>query len=201
MPYRGLKAEVAAGHIGAVVGIAARRDRTGAIAQHYSHVHPAFLTAVHDIDLILWLTGSNWTRVRALEHRQPGRPQPDILWAQGELNSGALVTISTAYPHPAEGTIATSDRIEVYGTEGVAVVDLSVPIVAVHAKSRIVPDWLIGPSDGSGAFGTEIAHFCECLRAGRSSDVVSIDHAVEGIRIADAIVRSAADGGNDVWLS
>ncbi len=200
LPYRSLKAEVAAGRIGAVVGIAARRDRSGAVAQHYSDVHPAFLTAVHDIDLILWLTGSHWTRVRALEHRQPGRPQPDILWAQGELRSGALATISTAYLHPADGPVATSDRIEVYGTDGVAFVDLSVPIVAVNTKSPIVPDWLFGPPDGSGAFGSEIAHFCECLRAGRPSDIVSIDDAVEGIRIADAIVRSAANGGIDVWL-
>lgn len=200
LPYRSLKAEVASGRIGEVVGIAARRDRSRAIAERYRHVHPALLTAVHDIDLTLWLTGSRVTRIRALEHRRPDRPQPVIVWAQAVLASGALATISTAYLHPADGPMATSDRIEVYGTDGVAVVDLSVPVLALHATPGPVADWLIGPADGSGAFGDEIAHFCACLRDGRPSDIVSIDDAVAGIRIADAMVRSAAADGEDVWL-
>lgn len=200
LPYRGLKAEVASGRIGEVIGIAARRDRPRAIAEHYRHVHPAFLTAVHDIDLALWLTGSRVIRVRALEHRQPGRPQPDIFWAQAVLASGALATIATAYLLPGDGPLATSDRIEVYGTEGIAVVDLSVPVLAVHAKPGPVVDWLIGPADGSGAFGDEIAHFCACLRDGRPSNIVTINDAVAGIRIADAMVRSVAADGGDIWL-
>src|SRR5262249_9668572 len=143
--------------------------------EHYSHIHPAFLTAVHDIDLVLWLTGSRAIRVRALEHRRPGEVAPDMVVAHVVLASGALVTINTVYCYPTTGALVTSDRIEVFGTEGVAVVDLSVPALTVHGTPTGYPDWTIDAPDGSGAFLAEIAHFCECLRARSGSDVVTID--------------------------
>jgi predicted dehydrogenase len=112
-----------------------------------------------------------------------------------------VANISTAYLYPATGVIATSDRIEVHGDAGVAIVDLSVPTLTVHAQATTYPDWQIEAPDGSGAFGAQIAHFLECVRRGRPSDIVSIDDALEGIRIADAIVRSAAADGADIWLT
>ena len=198
LPYRALHAEITGGRIGKVVGIAARRDRNRQIADHYGHVHPALLTAVHDIDLILWLTRSKVISVRALEHRDSDREHPDLIWALAKLESGVIATISTAYLHPADGPVATSDRFEVYGTSGVAAVDLSVPVFSVNTSPVFIPDWLLGPSDGSGAFGTEVAHFCDCVRSGRPSDVVTIGDALEGIRTATAMIRSAASGGIEV---
>lgn len=199
-PYRALRAEVAAGRIGDVVAIAARRDRTRTVAEHYAHVHPAFLTAVHDIDIILWLIGSKARRVRALERRSSPGGQADLVWAQVEFESGVLASISTAYLHPPDGA-ATSDRLEVYGSLGVAVVDLSAPSLVIRAEGPdAAPDWLYEPPDGGGAFGAEIAHFADCLRSGTSSNVVSVDDALEGVRIADAVVRSAASDGQDIWL-
>ncbi len=199
-PYRALKDRVAAGEIGDVLAISARRDRTLAIARHYAHIHPIFLTAIHDIDQILWLTGSRFVRVRALEHRAIDHGQADIAWAQGELASGAIASISVAQVHPEGSLLTNSDRIEVYGSKGVAVIDVSTPLVTVRAAHTYAPDWLLEPEDGTGAFGAEIAHFCDCLRRGKPSDVVSIDDAVAGIRVADAIVRSTLGNGADVWL-
>ncbi len=201
LPYRALRDEVRAGRIGQIVGIAARRDRSRLIADHYARVHPAFLTAVHDIDLVLWLTGDRPDRVRALERRSVADRGPDLIWAQIELDSGVLVSVATTYLHPADGPMQNSDRFEVYGTAGVADVDLSTPVLTVHASPTETPDWLIGPADGSGAFGDEIAHFLACIRDGRPSDVVSVDDAVEGIRIADAMVRSASAGGREISLN
>ena len=200
LPYRALRDEVRAGRIGQIVGIAARRDRSRLVADHYAHVHPAFLTAVHDIDLVLWLTGARGDRVRALERRSVADRGPDLIWAQIELDSGVLASVATTYLHPAVGPMQNSDRFEVYGTAGVADVDVSIPLVTVHGSPTSSPDWLIGPADGSGAFGDEIAHFLACIRYGRPSDVVSVDDAVEGIRIADAMVQSASAGGREISL-
>jgi len=198
LPYRALRDEVISGRIGTVVAIAARRDRNRKIADHYGHVHPALLTAVHDIDLMYWITGSKVTNVRALEHAQGNRQHADLIWALAKFDSGVIATISTAYLHPAEGPVATSDRFEVYGTAGVGAVDLSVPLLSINTTPTVIPDWLLAPSDGTGAFGAEIAHFCDCLRSGRASNVVSVREAVEGIRVADAMMRSAASGGQEV---
>jgi predicted dehydrogenase len=193
-PHRALRNEVLAGRLGRILAISARRDRTRAIADAYARVHPALLTAVHDIDQVLWLTGSRVVRVRALEVRRPERPQPDLVWAQLELASGVAATVATAMLHPAGGSVATSDRLEVYGSDGVASIDLSDPLVSMHTDPPAILDWMLEPPDGGGAFGAEIGHLCACLRAGRPSEVISPDEALHGIRVAEAIVRSAADG-------
>jgi predicted dehydrogenase len=193
-PYRRLHDEVAGGRVGSVVGVSARRDRTRAIHEHYAHVHPAFLTCVHDIDLALWVTGSRVTRVRAMEHRAPGDPQPDILWAHAELASGAIASFATAYLHPSDVAVPTSDRFEVYGTQGVGVVDLTVPTLTVHAGLTMAPDWLIGLGDGTGAVLEEVRHFTDRLAGRTTTEVVTVDDALHGIRVADAIVRAASSG-------
>lgn len=193
-PYRRLHDEVAGGRIGTVVGVSARRDRTRAVHEHYAHVHPAFLTCVHDIDLVLWLTGSRVTRVHAMEHRAPGDPQPDILWAHAELASGAIASFATAYLHPSDVAVPASDRFEAYGTQGVAVVDLTVPMLTVHAGPTTAPDWLIGLEDGTGAVLEEVRHFTDRLAGRTTMEVVTVDDALHGIRVADAIVRSGSSG-------
>ena len=76
--------------------------------------------------------------------------------------------------------------------------DMSVPTVSFNTTPPFISDWLLAPSDGTGAFGTELAHFCDCVRAGRASDVISVSEAVEGIRDATAMMRSAAAGGEEV---
>jgi len=194
-PYRRLHDEVAAGRVGTVVGVSARRDRTRAIHERYRHVHPALLTCVHDIDLALWVTGSRVTRVRAVEHRAPGDPQPDIVWAHAQLRSGAIASFATAYLHPSDVAVPASDRFEVYGTDGVAVVDLTVPTLTVHAGPTTAPDWLIGLGDGTGAVLEEVRHFTDRLAGRTSTEVVTVEDALHGIRVADAIVRAAATGG------
>jgi predicted dehydrogenase len=193
-PHLALRREVVDGRLGRVLAISARRDRTRAIADAYARVHPALLTAVHDIDQVLWLTGSHVVRVRALEARRPERPQPDAVWAQLELGSGVIATVATAMLHPAGSDVATSDRLEVYGTDGVAVLDPTDPVVSVHTDPPTILDWILEPPDGGGAFGAEIGHFLACLRAGQPSKVVTPDEALHGIRVAHAIIRSAADG-------
>jgi predicted dehydrogenase len=193
-PHRALRREVIDGRIGRIVAITARRDRTRAIAETYARVHPALLTAVHDIDQALWLTGSRVVRVRAIESRRPERPQPDVVWAHLELASGVIASVGTAMLHPAVGGSGTSDRLEVYGTDGVAALDMVEPMVRFGTDPPSAVDWVLEPEDGGGAFGAEIAHFCACLRSGRASDIVSPDEAVHGIAVAEAIIRSATDG-------
>jgi predicted dehydrogenase len=197
-PHQALRREVLAGRLGSIVAISARRDRTRAIAEAYSRVHPALLTTIHDVDQVLWLTGDRVVRVRALRSRRAGMPQPDLVWAQLELASGVIASVGTAMLHPSEAGLATSDRLEVYGTEGVAAIDLTEPVLAVHTQPPTQADWLLEPTDGGGAFGAEIAHFLTCLRTGRASDVVSVDDAIHGIQVATAMIRSAEDGGTIV---
>ena len=198
--YRALREHIERGDIGEIVGISARRDRTRAIGEHYAHVHPAYLTLVHDIDQVIWLTNSRFVRVRALEHRHDSGSQADLVFAQGELANGVIVSLVSGTLHAPDTFGGTSDRLEVYGSGGVASVDVSHPLVEVHGINQHAPDWILDPSDATGAFGAEIAHFVDRLAAGEPSSVVSPDDALAGLQAIDGIVRSIEARGSDIWL-
>lgn len=188
--YRGLHDRVRSGGVGDVLAIASRRDRTQALSRHYTRVHPAFLTLIHDIDQVVWLTKDRIARVRAIQI-DTGSPQPSAVWAQLETAGGVLASISTAYMHPIESVPGISDRMDVYGSRGVASLDLSIPRLLVEAEQRSAPDLELTPDDGSGPLTSELMHFCDCVREGKPSDVVTMEEAIEGIRVAEAIVASA----------
>jgi len=198
--YRALRERIEHGDIGEIVGITARRDRTQAIGEHYAHVHPAYLTLVHDIDQVIWLSKSRFVRVRALEHRQGPGSQADLVFAQGELANGVIVSLVSGTLHAPAAFGGTSDRLEVYGRGGVASVDVSRPLVEVHGLHEHAPDWILDPADGKGAFGAEIAHFVDRLAAGEPSSVVSPDDALAGLQAIDGIMRSIEARGSDIWL-
>jgi predicted dehydrogenase len=86
-------------------GVSARRDRTRWIHEHYAHVHPAFLTCVHDIDLALWVTGSRAVRVRSMGIAP--RVMHSRYRAQAEL-AGRHRLVATAYLHPSDVPVPTS---------------------------------------------------------------------------------------------
>jgi len=199
-PYQALAREVADGRLGSVRAISSRRDRSRYVAEHYAHVHPALISCVHDIDLVRWLSGAPVVRVRALESRRDGAAQPDLIWAQLELEGGVIADVSASTLLPVGGPAATSDRLAVYGAEGVASVELPSPLLTLHAAPPTLPDWLLEPPDGGGAFGAEIGHFCEQLRDGGASPMVTAADGVAAIEVADAMIRSAAAGGAMVEL-
>ena len=60
-----------------------------------------------------------------------------------------------------------------------------------HAEAGLWPE-LHGRT--AGALREEIAHFVDCVRTSRPSDVASVPDAVEGLRIAEAIIASAESG-------
>jgi predicted dehydrogenase len=153
------------------------------------------LTAVHDIDLALWITGSTPVRVRALARGRAGADGPVLVQAQVETDDGGIWTIGSAYTHPDADPGAVSDRFEVHGSTSSLAVDSA---AGGGDRSIGVDVAALLPADGGGALRAELAHFCRCAADGRSSDVVTLEDAVAGLACIEAIVRSAGDSGRVV---
>jgi predicted dehydrogenase len=173
-PYVSLRARVAAGAIGRLLAINSNRDRSRDHLQLYADVHPALMTLIHDVDLAFWISGSPALRVSAY---QRGEAAPALIWAHAEAADGSLWSLRTSWLLPAHASLG--DRLEVYGSDGAEVLDLT-------------------PDAHAAALDAEIAHFCSCIRRGAASDVVTLTEAAHGIRIAEAIISSAAAGGIQV---
>jgi predicted dehydrogenase len=193
-PYLALRTRVGDGAIGRVLGIAAVRDRDRGHVTLYGDVHPALMTLVHDIDLALWISGARALRVSA-QGRGGSGEHARLLWAQVEADDGSVWSLRTSWLLP-EGAQST-DRLEVYGNEGMAALNLA-PTVTVFGDCAGPVDHELTPEAQPGAIDAEIAHFCACVRAGRQSDVVTLSDAAHGIRLAEAVMESASRDGEHI---
>ena len=182
-PYVALRKRVRSGALGGLLAVSSSRDRPRSHSALYP-IHPAFMTMVHDIDLALWISGSRAVRVIADERGVDDSGQPHLVWAQIEAADGSVWSLRTSWVLP--DTARLADRLEVYGTDGAIALEFN--------------DDELTPETQAGALDAEIEHFCACIRGDVASSVITLAEAACGIRIAEAIIASARQGGVPVDL-
>jgi predicted dehydrogenase len=203
-----LKSEIVRGALGQVVSLRAKRNVSRAWFPDYGdRAHTVYETAIHDIDLMLWYAGSPVMRVHALERHLSGLRYPDGCWALIEFASGAVGMLETSWLVPAgapanvvtptwRGTIDA--EIEVIGEAGTGRIRLlDAPLSVSNAGFTAAPETGLWPEvSGSigGALRDEDAHFIDRVRRGAPESIASVADAVMGLRVAEAIVASAASG-------
>lgn len=192
-PYQELAARVSNGDIGRVLGVATLRDRGRDHETLFPDVHPAFMTTIHDIDLALWITRTRALRVSA---RGRGRGEtPLLVWAHVEAADESIWELRISWL--LSNDAPSSDRLEVYGTDGVVKLELR-PTVALFAADAVWIDHELTPDAHAGALDNEIDHFCARLRSPSLEPVVTLADGLHGVEIAEAIVRSVSAGGSPV---
>lgn len=183
-PYQEVQRRIREGAIGEVRALSFRRHRGVDHDARFPDVHPAFMTAIHDIDLAIWMAGGALGAVDAHNVAAPGHSQPGAVFAQARLGD-AVASFEVAWLLP-DGHAEQS--FEVFGSEGMLAVDRE--FIVREVSSREVSST---PFDGfslEDALATEIDHFLACVRAGTRSDVVTIDEALRGLEIAHRVVAS-----------
>jgi predicted dehydrogenase len=176
-PCVSLRERVAEGGVGRLLAIHSSRDRGRDHLQLYPDVHPALMTLIHDIDLALWISGAPALKVTAQER---GTGAPALVWAHIGAGDGSLWSLRTSWLLPDGASIA--DRVEVYGSLGAELIELTA-------------------DDYEAALDAELAHFCACVRKREASSVVTLTDAAHGIRVAEAVIASAAAGGSQIDIS
>ncbi|WP_308797540.1 Gfo/Idh/MocA family protein [Agromyces silvae] len=187
--YRELRARVRSGEVGRPVGMSFTKHRTRDHDARYPDEHPVLLTGIHDIDMALWLTGEPVVSVRSTERHAPGRNQPVAVFSDLETESGIAIRLVNTWS-PAEGA-AVPDRVEIYGTDGMLQLDLT-PRVTNPGSAPLDDEFT--PASGGGALATEIDHFLERVRLGEPSDVITLEEAIDAIRVAERVVQAGAAG-------
>ena len=201
-----LKSQIARGELGKLVSLRAKRNASKAWFPDYGdRAHSVYETTIHDIDLLLWYAGSPIIRVQAVERHLSGLRYPDGCWALVEFASGAVGILETSWLVPAgapanvvtptwRGTIDA--EIEVVGVEGTGRIRLlDAPLSLWSEAFTAAPETGLWPEvSGSigGALREEDAHFIDRIRRGAPESIASVGDAVMGLRVAEAIVSSAA---------
>jgi predicted dehydrogenase len=203
-----LKQELAAGTFGEIIMARVKRNCTRDwIADYGDRAHLVHETTIHDIDLLLWFFQNRCTSVYAVDRRISGYRNPDALMAILTFENGAVATLETGWVVPQgapantltdtwHGTIDA--ELEIAGTEQSARLHILESGLQIWTSSLVkAPDPGLWPEVHgaiAGALRAEDAHFIECVRTGVPSPVASVTDALEGLRIGEAIIASAASG-------
>lgn len=208
MQHALLKEQIDAGRFGKIVSLRLKRNCSRAWFEVYGdRAHSVHETIVHDIDLAIWFTGSRASKVYAVERNVSGLTFPDATMAIVQFESGAMCALETSWlvPQHAPANVLTDTwhgtidaELEINGTKQAArlrLLESGLQIwtdeVTKHPESGMWPE-LYGQV--AGALREEDAHFIDRVMRGDASNVTSVDDAVEGLRIAEAIIESASTG-------
>ncbi|MEA2526412.1 MAG: hypothetical protein QOF73_3639 [Thermomicrobiales bacterium] len=203
-----LKQEIAKGRFGTIVAIRVKRNCPRSWFEIYGdRAHSVHETVIHDIDLLLWFLGTRCEKVYAVQRYLTGRRFPDATVALLQFAGGAVATVETSWfvPERAPANVLTDTwtgtidaELEIVGTEQSArlrILESGLEIWTSEVTKHPDPGlWPEVHGNIAGALREEDAHFIENVRAGRPSPVASVADAVEGLRIAEAIIASAELG-------
>lgn len=201
--YCVLREEVAAGRLGKIVCMTAKRGRMRGGFHMYERTHPALCNCVHDIDIMLSIERSPVIRARGFERKIYSKRNPD--WVMGilEFASGAIGHVQTNWLLPDAAGVGLDDALQIIGETGTASLSLQPAGLSLwSARGYSSPDAgyetrMFGVAHG--ALLNELLYFYRCLRAEQPILAITLAEATNTMRTALALVESARTG-RDVEL-
>lgn len=198
--YAAAQREVAAGKIGKIVSIYARRNvPTSVGATVLPKISPILGDGVHDTDIMLWLTGANIERVYAQTLSVHGHRYPDVGWTMYRFDSGAIGVCENVWCMPDHRGYFPDERMEIIGTAGGLYLQETYPSLAViGADGAYTPDttyWPeIEPGVRGGALAEELHYMSQCILNRIPVARISPEESMAAVVACLAAERSAASG-------
>ena len=193
------RAAVEDGRIGRIVSLHASRNLPARIgAEVLDKISPLLGDGIHDVDVMLWLTGSPVQSVYAQTVRVRDFKHPDIGWAMYRFESGAVGVIETLWCLPENTPLTVDARMEIIGTEGAVYIDCGQAGLTIHDGGGVhKPDTAYWPVLGDrrvGALRNELNYFVGCVRQGKTPNIITPEESRMAVEAICAAERSAASG-------
>lgn len=195
--YLQMKTAIDNGTIGRVRSIYARRSD----GRQYFHIYkrtPAIYTlGIHDIDQIVWYMRELPVEVYA--KASSSAEGEDLVWAMLTFAGGATAVIDSNWMTPNAWPAPQDQVTHIVGDAGVLSFGHPDGAVRVCTETRDEVPYLYGLRDIHGKLEgplySELSHFVDCVREGlRTSPVLPASDALRVVRVADAVMRSCAEG-------
>ena len=196
--YAAGREAVASGRIGRPLHVHAHRYAAAVDRARYSpQVTVLTHLAIHDVDLVRWVTGLEIeaTAASAVEDR-PGRSAAVTAYLRLSGGAGAALEAAWILPDAFAGRVWTG--FTVLGTEGSLDVPSTHTSVIVHSGAGIEyadPTRFFEWPDGTprGALRDELAAFVDAVRCGGPSPV-PLTEGVRAVRVVAALARALETG-------
>jgi UDP-N-acetylglucosamine 3-dehydrogenase len=186
---------IAGGSLGVIAALHASRNRPRSTLDTYRRCHLALVTAIHDIDAMLWMIGERPSHVRAWQRLEIGHDGIHGIWGTFTFPSGAVATVEATWMMPDNTGLGNGDVFSVTGTRGIANIDtgasgLRMLTTGQTAAPDIGYEPMIHGAIG-GALQAELSHFVRLARNSDIQPVVTVDDGVRAVISAEAMIESA----------
>jgi predicted dehydrogenase len=196
-----LRRRVLDGQIGRLFSVSTMRS--GPFPARVQDVGVVKDLATHDIDLVSWLADSAIATVAAQTQHLSGREHEDLVLAIGALESGTAFNIVVDWVSPTKVR-----RTRVLGERGMLEADTLSADLYFYENAEIRSAWSTtqqfrGVSEGNVTryalrreepLKVEHDAFLELLAGGANLGVVTLEHGVDVVRAAEAVLESAGTG-------
>jgi len=196
-----LRTRLEAGELGEIYQIVTRRQ--GPFPGRIADVGVVMDLATHDIDLTAWVTGRQYVQVAARTSTRSGRLHEDMVSAVAGLEGGLMANhvVNWLSPFKERSTVITGER-------GSFVADTLTADLTFYANGAIGTEWealrnFRGVAEGDmiryaipkrEPLLVEHERFRDAV-SGEAGDTVTLRQALRTVEVADAMLRSAREGG------
>lgn len=198
--YAAAQREIAAGKIGRVVSLYARRNVPVSIGTAVlPKIGPIIGDGVHDTDIMLWYTGARIVSAYAQTLHVHGHQHPDIGWTMYRFDSGAIGVLENIWCMPDKKGYFPDERMEIIGTEGGIYLQETYPALSVVTpEGAYTPDptyWPeLRPGVRGGALAEELNYFITCIRNQTPPTILTPEDSMAAVQACLAAEASAAAG-------
>ena len=197
--YQATQRAVASGEIGQIISIKTHRNLPAPMTEKFiDQTGPITSDAIHDIDLILWLTGDSAGEVFAQTRSIRNFKNPDIAQILFKLSSGVLASLEVNWHMPASTPYEVDEYLKVVGTLGSVEVGSGLNALNLSTNQGFRnPDstyWPMHNGVRRGALRDEYLQFISDIKIGKNSEFGRPDAALLALRVALAAESSASQG-------
>ena len=196
--FAALRQAVANGAVGEVLHLYARRNAPQIAVERVIGRFPlAFWLAPHDIDMMLWTTGSPAHKVMAFS-RAGGKERQDFIIAVVTFANGAIGVLESSWGTPAVSGQPLTEQFTVRGTGGIVELLSNQTGVGVYRAGSApeYPDIGYSPvihDQQEGMFRRLLHHFVGVV-GNQHPPIVTGSDGLAAIQVAEAIDRSLREG-------
>ena len=197
--HRMAKQAIAAGRIGEIVALSSRRNIPAVWTPTIlNKIGPIVGDAIHDTDIMLWLTGDRIVSVYAQTVSVRNLKHPDIAQTMYRFAGGATATLETVWSMPDKTPFDIDERMSIIGTEGILHVQDTFPNLAIVDGNKLhSPDttyWPVFDGVRGGALRDEFTYFARTALSGGKITIGTPEDATAALEATLAAEESARTG-------